>query len=222
MVYQQVVSRFIIERWSCTKAWTNLLAGRQAAESASCQQINCIEAQVAAHENNKYECTIDTFCSGQTHTITEQDATRGAGDDGSKIPQYVWTSPEETREVALHLTAPKEKKPCISIHLESWRMQPCPFTRGRCREMNHEVKQRLYRMVTCWLLDLLLSLSHNPPDVINALCTLLHSLLGCSAAIFQLIWKIPLEPGVLLDALHCDSVDGIADKDAAHEVQAFP
>ncbi len=84
------------------------------------------------------------------------------------------------------------------------------------------IKQETYRMVAWGLLDLLLSLSDDPFDIVDALCALLHGLLSCPATIFELIWKISLEPGVLLDALHCDSVDGIAHKDTAHEVQAFP
>ena len=77
-------------------------------------------------------------------------------------------------------------------------------------------------MVAGRLLDLLLGLSHNPADVINALRTLLHGLLGCAAAILELVWEVLLEPGVLLDALHADAVDWVAHEDAAHEVQAFP
>ena len=80
----------------------------------------------------------------------------------------------------------------------------------------------MYRMVAWWLLDLLLGLCDNPSDVVDALRALLHGFLSCPAAIFELVWKIPLKPGVLLDALHCDSVDRVADKDTAHEIQALP
>lgn len=77
-------------------------------------------------------------------------------------------------------------------------------------------------MVAGRLLDLLLGLSDNPADVINALRTLLHGLLGCATAVLELVWEVLLEPRVLLDALHADAVDWVAHKDAAHEVQAFP
>lgn len=77
-------------------------------------------------------------------------------------------------------------------------------------------------MVAGRLLDLLLGLCHNTPNVIDALCTLLHGLLRCSTTILELVWEVLLEPRVLLDALHADAVDWVANKDATHEVQAFP
>ena len=77
-------------------------------------------------------------------------------------------------------------------------------------------------MVAGRLLDLLLGLGHDTADVVDALRTLLHGLLGCPATVLEFIWEVLLKPGVLLDALHADAVDWVAHKDAAHEVQAFP